>query len=289
MLRKRIGFIGSGKVGCSFGRYISENGGEGLTVSGYYGRNRNTAREAALLAGGRAFDSPEELAAGSDLLLLTVPDSRISDVWASFAEKLKERGAPLYVGHCSGSQSAGAFQLKPSGCHFGSIHPLLAVYDTKTSHKRFSGAYFTIEGDEAFTEFAGELLASLNNPFRAIDADQKTLYHAASVLVSNLVCALAYEGVETFKACGLEGDFADNAWRSLFFENASNISVHGPVLALTGPVERGDAATVARHLAELTGDAREVYLLLSRTLTEAARRKNPDRDYSDIIELLENS
>jgi len=281
---KRIGFIGPGKVGCSLGRYISENGG-GFSVCGYFGRNETAAAEAAAFAGGSAFGSAEELAAECDLLLLTVPDGQIAGVWEDLAQDLPDSEEPLYVGHCSGSQSSEIFQPK-AGCHFGSMHPILAVHDRENSYKNFAGAYFTIEGDEAFKNIAGELLSAFGNPFETIDASQKTRYHAASVIVSNFVCALAYEGMETFKACGLGDEFADNAWRSLFLGNAENIGNLGPVLALTGPVERGDADTVARHLKALSGDAREIYLLLSKTLTETASRKNPERDYSELIKLL---
>jgi len=284
---KRIGFIGPGKVGCSLGRYITESDC-GFNVAGYYGRSETAANEAAAFTDSRVFESAEELAAACDLLLLTVPDSQIADVWKDLSQNLRDRNVPLYVGHCSGSQSSEIFAPK-AGCHFGSIHPILAVHDKATSYKNFTGAYFTIEGDEDFKSIASELLTALGNNFDTIDASQKTLYHAASVMVSNLVCALAYDGMETFKACGLTDEFADNAWRSLFLGNAENIGNLGPVLALTGPVERGDAGTVARHLAVLPGDAREVYLLLSRTLIETASRKNPDRDYSELLKLLEKS
>jgi len=288
MLTRNVGFIGPGRVGCSFGRHIAENSGEGFTICGYYGGSEGAAREAASQTGARAFDSAEKLAAECDLLLITVPDKQIAEAWASLSEKLPDRSEPLYVGHCSGSQSSDVFRLK-TGCHFGSIHPILAVYDKENSYKNFSGAYFTIEGDAAFKDLAGRLLTSLGNPFCSIEAEQKTQYHAASVIVSNLVCAIAYQGIETYKACGLDEEFANNAWRSLFLGNAENTASYGPVRALTGPVERGDAETVARHLAALTGDIRETYLLLSRTLTETARIKNPDRDYTDLIRLLENS
>jgi len=283
---KRIGFIGPGKVGCSLGRYISENCC-GFNVSGYYGRNEAATAEAAAFAGGSAFKNAEELAMACDLLLLTVPDGQIANVWDTLATFLRDRDEPLYVGHCSGSQNSEIFQPK-AGCHFGSIHPILAVHDKETSYKNFGGAYFTIEGDETFKDIAGGLLSALGNPYETIEASQKILYHAASVMISNLVCALTYEGMETFKACGLSNEFADKAWRSLFFGNAENIKNLGPVRALTGPVERGDAETVAKHLAALSGEAREVYLLLSRTLTETASRKNPDRDYSKLIQLLKD-
>jgi len=287
-MKKTVGFIGPGKVGCSLGRHITEKGGDAFEVAGYYGRNGEAAKEAAALSGGRAFDTAEELAADCGLLLLTVPDKEIAGVWDSLSESLPARNAPLCVGHCSGSRSSGIFRPAP-GCHFGSVHPILAVHDRESSYKNLDGAYFTIEGGEEFKAFAGGLLTALGNPFSPIGAAEKTGYHAASVMVSNLVCALAYEGMETFKACGLNEDFAEKAWRSLFLGNAENTASAGPVLALTGPVERGDTETVAKHLGVLTGGAREVYLLLSRILVETARLKNPDRDYSDLERLLEDS
>jgi len=288
MLTKRVGFIGPGKVGCSLGRYISETRGIGFAVSGYYGRSEGSAKEAAAFAGGSAFYTPEELAAESDLLLLTVPDKAIAEVWSSFAEKLPDRADPIYIGHCSGSLSAEIFLPRPRHCSFGSIHPLIAVFDKENSYKKFSGACFTVEGDEGFAAMTEGLLTALENPWREIDASQKNAYHAASVMASNLVCALAYEAMKTFKACGFDEGFADTAWRSLFIENAENINSLGPVSALTGPVERCDTETVRRHLSSLAGDTREIYLLLSRSLVETAQRKNPGRDYSELKTLLEN-
>lgn len=284
---KKIGFIGAGKVGWSLGRHIKERGGPAYSVHGYYSRGVDAARGAAAFAGGQAFASAEELAAGCDLLLLTVTDGQIADVWSDISAALTvNRERPLCVGHCSGSLNSEVFGSGPSSCSFGSIHPLLAVHDRERGYENFAGASFTIEGGEAFTGLAKDLLSTLGNPFCMIDAGQKTLYHAASVMVSNLVCALAYIGSETLKTCGLEEKFAKNAWRSLFLENAENIADVGPVHSLTGPVERGDAATVAQHLDKLSGDDRDIYLLLSRRLIESAQKKNPDRDYSELALLL---
>jgi predicted short-subunit dehydrogenase-like oxidoreductase (DUF2520 family) len=239
------------------------------------------------------YDTAEELAGECDLLLLTVPDGKIHDVWARLREALpagrSEKDRALFIAHCSGSLDSRIFDLAPAESafvSFGSIHPLVAVHDRETAFKNLDGAYFTIEGGPKFTKFAAGLLTGLGNPFCRIDARQKTLYHAASVLVSNLVCALAYEGMETFAACGLDSSFAESAWRALFLGNAENIAKLGPVSALTGPVERADTATIARHIAALTGDTKEMYILLSRTLVETAQRKNPDRDYSGLMSLL---
>ena len=294
---KKIGFIGAGKVGFSFGRHIYERAGASYSVVGYYSNSPESANAAALFAGGKAFNTVNELAEECDLLLLTVPDGQIADAWISLKNKIES--APikdnkqkrlLCIGHCSGLYDSNIFE-RPTGqtryeYAFGSIHPIMAIHDKETAYQKLQDSYFTIEGDAAFIDFTEDLLANLKNPFSTIDADFKTLYHAASVMVSNLVCALTYEGIEVFKACGLDDEFAENAWRSLFLGNANNIASLGPVLALTGPMERADITTIKKHLDALSGDARDIYLSLSRVLIETAQLKNPDRDYSELRKLL---
>ena len=283
-MTKKIGFIGAGKVGFSLGKYINERADNAYITYGYYSRNHESAEAAGAFTGGIAFDTPGELASVCDMILLTVPDGQIADVWAELKPDIR---AGLIVGHCSGALDSGVFSGSgESDCSFGSMHPIISLHDKETSYKKLPGAYFTIEGDEGFLDFAKALFNALGNPFSTIDMSAKILYHAASVMVSNLVCALTYMGMDVFKTCGLDKDFAENAWRSLFLGNAENISSVGPVLALTGPVERADAATVKRHLEILTGETREIYLFLSRVLTEAAEQKNPGRDFTELKEVL---
>ena len=284
---KRIGFIGAGKVGFSFGRHIKENAKEEYSVCGYFSRDPASARVAAEFAGGRAFETAGDLARECDLLLLTVPDVHIHDVWEGIQNAMPN--GQLHLAHCSGSLDSRVFnQSGSTRFSFGSIHPLVAVCDRENAYKKLNGAYFTIEGDPSFTAFAENLLTTLGNPFSTISPEKKSLYHAASVMVSNHVCAIAYEGMNTFKACGLDEGFSENAWRALFLGNAENIARLGPVQALTGPVERGDTATVECHLNVLSGREKDLYILLSRTLIEIAQQKNASRDYSALISLLED-
>jgi predicted short-subunit dehydrogenase-like oxidoreductase (DUF2520 family) len=288
---KRIGFIGAGRIGCSLSRYISENGGDGFSVSGFFSRNPESAAAAAVFAGGRVYGRIGELAADSDMLLLTVPDGQIAGVWASAANEIagcagRERERLLFVGHLSGCLSGKVFSPRPGAMSFGSMHPVLSVPGRENCHEIFKGAFFTAEGDPDFVSFAGRLLSALGNPWRPIETDRKALYHAACVMVSNLVNALAYTGEKMFDDCGFDSEFAEQAWRGLFAGNAENISALGPVDALTGPVERGDTETVRSHLETLTGHTRDIYLFLSRALIETAERKNPGRDYSDLASLL---
>ena len=87
------------------------------------------------------------------------------------------------------------------------------------------------------------------------------------------------------------GDFSQrealDALAPLMKANLAHLLQVGPQQALTGPVERGDTATVAKHLACLTGeDARQVYRGASRMLVELARNKHPDIDAESMNEIL---
>ncbi|MDR3306005.1 MAG: DUF2520 domain-containing protein [Clostridiales Family XIII bacterium] len=302
----QIGFIGAGKAGLSFGKYITEKtrGTDGgFSVSGYAGRGpaSSSAEEAADFTGSRAFDSYAALVSASDLILLTVPDGAIAGVWDELRKVLPPaKEAPAkYIGHMSGSMGSEVFRGAAGlSCAFGSLHPMAALFDKQTAYRILISSYFTIEGDGAFLELASALFRTLGNSACVIAADKKPLYHTAAATLSNLTAALAYAGMEMYRACGLPENFAGNAWRPLFLENARNIIEVGPVNALTGPLERGDAETVAKHLNALRGNTRpesaehsfyEAYRALSRILLEVASEKHPDRDYAALKKLLEDN
>lgn len=282
----KIGFIGTGKAAFSLGKHISLFGCGEYVVSGYLGRNPASAEEAAAFAGGKAFADAREIFEASDLVFLAVPDGSIAPVWESVADTAASTGK--IVAHLSGMHSSLIFEGAKDG-RAGSLHPILAIFDKTTAYKSLEKAYFTIEGGAPFIDFASGLLKKTGNGFAEIAADKKTLYHAASSTVSNLVCALAYAGKSLYEACELPSDFSDNAWRLLFLENAKNVDKLGPVSALTGPLERADAGTIEAHLRALSaydskyGDA---YRALSLVLLDTAREKHPDRDYSAVEEEL---
>jgi predicted short-subunit dehydrogenase-like oxidoreductase (DUF2520 family) len=285
-MTQKIGFIGTGKAAYSLGRHIVSLGGLDYTVSGYLGKSAAASDEAADFVGAEAFPDAGALFAASDLIVFAVPDGSIASVWKSVRDTAIASGKT--VAHLSGLHSSGIFEGADSA-RAGSIHPIAALFDKKSAYTKLKDAYFTIEGGEIFRGFAAGLLTKLGNPFAPIAADKKALYHAASSTVSNLVCAITYAGASLYKDCRLPKDFAENAWRSLFLENAKTVAEFGPVEALTGPLERGDADTLAQHIRAIAAyDPRyaNAYLALSTILLDAAREKHPDRDYTKIEKLL---
>lgn len=276
------GIIGAGKVGCSLGKYFVLHG---LSLSGFFDADKKAAETAADFAGTDFEEKLEDLVRKSDALFLTVPDGRITSVWDQVKE-LPIEGK--FICHCSGALSAkDAFPgIADRGAFGYSIHPLFAVSDRFHSYKELSNAYFTIEGDRRHLEDVKDFFASFGNPVRLIGAEDKVKYHCAAAICSNQVIALIEESLMLLGECGFDEDSALAALRPLIAGNVNKVLENGCVNSLTGPVERGDAQTVRKHLSCLSDSDRKLYALLSGKLLTVAARKNPGRDYGELKALL---
>lgn len=278
-----IGFIGAGKVGCSLGKLFAEHN---LPVAGYYSRTPESAAFAAEFTGTRHFDSLKAILDAVDVLFLTVPDGAIASVWESVR--------PLHpvgklICHCSGSIASTVFCGMEECAAFGySVHPLLAVSDRTESYRELPNALFTIEGSPEHLPDIEALLRACGCRAQVITAKDKVRYHAAAVLASNLVVALADGAIGLLEDCGFSEPDARAALAPLMKGNLDAILSRGTAAALTGPIERGDAGTVRRHLDALAQDplTRELYRVLSLRAMAVAARKHPERDSSELELLL---
>lgn len=278
----RIGFIGAGKVGCSLGGYLAQ----AAAVSGFYSRSLSSAQEAASFTGTACFSSLEAAVKASDTLLLTVPDGAIPAVW----EQL--RRLPLQnkkIGHCSGYLSSAVFTgIRSTGAFGCSVHPLYAV-SSRRAVQELSNASFTLEGSFCCTQAFAALLQKLGNPVRVIEPADKPRYHAAASFASNLPIALWQAAVELLESCGFSEGEARAALAPMITGNAAAFCEKGAQAALTGPVERADAGTVAGHLAAIPPKDAALYRPLSQKLVEIARAKHPNRDFRAVERALQES
>ena len=276
----KIGFYGAGRVGCTLGRYLKEHGAQ---VTGYYNRTGERALDAAQKTGTIVYESVNSLVEENDAVFLTVSDQAIAPVLRELQNAVSLKGKLLC--HTSGALSSGIFT--GTGAYGYSIHPLYAISNRETSYQTLDRAFFTVEGDPKYLDTWIRLLQDCGLRCKQISAEEKVRYHASAVMASNLVCGLYAMAAEELTACGFTEEEAEQALVGLFLDNASGIAAKGPVLQLTGPAERGDAETVAKHLDVLTGENRETYISLSRQVLRVAERKNPDRDYSAVRKLLD--
>lgn len=279
----RIGFVGAGKVGFSLGKYFTERN---VCVSGYYSQNSKSSKEAAAFTDTKYYETLSEMIKDSDTLFLTVNDGAISSVYSEIAQS-DIRGK--IICHCSGAMSSEVFDgISERGAYGYSIHPIYAFNDKLKSYQGLSHVYFTIEGDPEHLKDMLDFFHQLGNEAEILPKEAKARYHMASVFASNLVEALFDFSSDLLKTCGLSREFSEKALLPLFLGNAEAIGEHGVAEALTGPVERGDAETVKKHLDASNGDEREIYTLLSKKLVEISMRKNPQRDYKKLKEILNN-
>nr|WP_294388280.1 Rossmann-like and DUF2520 domain-containing protein [uncultured Clostridium sp.] len=281
MIIIKFGFIGAGKVGFSLGKYLKENS---IDISGYYSKSQHSSKEAAIFTNTRQYNNLEDLIKNSDAIFITTPDNQIADVWNEVKKlPIKEK----LICHCSGSISSEVFSnINNHGAYGYSIHPMFAISDKYNSYKDLSQAFITIEGNEKHIEYLKMLFSHLGNDVAIINKENKILYHAASVTVSNLVLGLINNGVNYLEECGFTKEMAIKALYPLIENNLRNIKERGAVKSLTGPIERGDLSTVINHLNVIREEDKELYRLLSKNILKIAKVKNKNRNYKNLEEYL---
>ena len=226
----------------------------------------------------------EQLLQDSDVLFLTVPDGMIGNLWNQLRTyQFKDK----IVCHTSGALSSEIFEGIAEHESFGySIHPLFAVSDKYTSYKDLPDSFFTIEGAQKHLETMKDLLESMGNSVCVISKENKIKYHAAAAVASNLVVGILNMAETMMQECGFEKEQATQALAPIIRGNVENILRQGSVQALTGPIERNDVSTVKKHLSVLTGQYQEIYKAVSGNVVNIAKAKYPDRDYSEMEEVL---
>jgi len=277
-----IGFIGAGKAGFSLGKFFVQGG---LPVTGYYSRHQESAQEAATFTGTKPYDALAPLIHDSDALFLTVPDGEIASV---FQQLRQYELTGKQICHCSGAMTAGeAFPgLEQTGAYGYSIHPLFPISSKRGAYRELAGAFFCLEGEGPHLEQWAQRLRGLGPQVHLLPPDCKVRYHAACAAASNLVCALAQMSLELLEGCGFSQREALAALAPLMRSNLEHLLQSGPAEALTGPVERDDTATIAKHLACLSGENEALYRAASRKLVPLAAARHPDRDWGPMNQML---
>ncbi|MGL4741715.1 MAG: Rossmann-like and DUF2520 domain-containing protein [Sarcina sp.] len=279
----KFGFIGASKLGVSLGKYFIENN---IKVSGYYNRNNEMAKEAAVFTGTMFFETIEELVKNSSVIFISTADCAIAQMW----ELLKQYNITgKIICHGSGSISSEIFSnINKFGAYGYSIHPMLAISSKYDSYKLLKNAFITIEGDKKYKYSLYNLFKDIGNDVAFISSNDKAKYHLSAVMASNLIVAQVNKSVQLLSECGFDKNEALKALMPLIENNIKNISKKGVEESLTGPVERGDLGTIKRHVDcfENENDL-ELYRLLSLGALEIAQEKNNFRNYDEIKDYLE--
>jgi predicted short-subunit dehydrogenase-like oxidoreductase (DUF2520 family) len=254
----RVGIIGAGPVGTALGLAISRAGWPVAAVS-----SRDPARRdrfCALVPGARAFTDPSGLLEEVELAILAVPDDAISRVAASIR---LDSGQALV--HTSGLLGAEALQPALSaGSQIGAFHPLVSfTSDVERSSAAIRGATIALEGEGRLLALLADLAEAVGGVPVRLPPGTKAAYHAAAAMASGGLIALL-DAIATLGAfAGLDEPGALTVYGRLLEQTLANAKSEGIEAALTGPVARGDAGTLAAHLEAVwrfAPDLIEIYL-----------------------------
>lgn len=280
--RLAVGVVGAGRVGAVLGAALARAGHRVVAASAVSDESRE--RVERLLPGAQVLP-PDEVARSCTLLLLAVPDDVLGPLVEGLAATRALQPGQL-VAHTCGAAGLGV--LDPAvarGALPLALHPAMAMTGGSSDLARLSGASFGVTSPAALRPVAEALVVEMGGEPVWVDDSARPLYHAALVSGANHLVTLVAESAALLRDAGVEepgrllgpllGAALDNALRS---GDAGQ----------TGPVVRGDAGTVAAHLATLQREAPEsveVYLALARRTADraiASRRLRP----SDAAELL---
>lgn len=227
-------------------------------------------RRAAALLPDVPLVEPAEVLARAELVLLTVPD----DVLPTLVEGLVETGAvrpgQLLV-HTSGRY--GAKVLDPAlraGALPLALHPAMTFTGTAVDVQRLAGCSFGVTAPEELRLAAEALVIEMGGEPEWIAEEARPLYHAALALGANHLVTLVAQSMELLTKAGVAAP--DRMLGPLLGAALDNALRSGDA-ALTGPVARGDAGTVAAHIGELRAHAPQAvagYVAMARATADRA-------------------
>ena len=271
-----LNIVGAGRVGRVLGRLFAARGA--FTVQDVLTRSAGSAESAiAFIGQGRAAVNLDQMRA-ADAWMLAVTDDQIAPVGSALAAAHALGGVLVF--HCSGAKSSLDLQAAAlAGAFTASVHPVRSFADPAYVADHFARTFCGLEGDPAALGMLEPALAAIGAQGVPIDAATKTVYHAASVFASNYLVTVMDAALRAYQAAGMPEQTARALAGPLATETLANVLRMGAERSLTGPIVRGDMATVGRQQAALDcwdSETGELYRALAlATVSLAGRGSGP--------------
>jgi predicted short-subunit dehydrogenase-like oxidoreductase (DUF2520 family) len=265
--RLRVGVVGTGRVGSALGAALARAGHEVVAASAVSATSR--ARAERMLPGAEILP-PDEVLAAADFVLLAVPDDALRPLVAGLADIGAWREGQL-VAHTSGAQ--GIAVLDPAaarGVLALALHPVMTFAGRLEDVDRLLGAAFGVTAPDELRPVAEALVVEMGGEPVWVPESARPLYHAALSIGSNHLITLVNDALSLLDGAGIER--AEQLLAPLLSASLDNVLRLRDV-ALTGPVARGDIATLQQHrraLLEVAPELLPSYLAMARRTAERA-------------------
>ncbi len=265
--RLRIGVVGAGRVGAVLGAALTRAGHQVVAASAVSAASVERART---LLPGAAILPADETVRRADLVLLAVPDDTLGGLVEGLAETGAVRPGQLFV-HTSGAH--GIAVLEPLTRHGAlplAVHPAMTFTGRSEDLYRLGGISFGVTAPPELRPVAEVLVLEMGGEPEWIAEAARPMYHAALAHGANHLVTLVNEAMDLLRSAGV---VHPERMLSPLLSAALDNTLRLGDAALTGPVSRGDAGTVAAHLQTLGAGAPDsvaAYLSLARRTADRA-------------------
>jgi len=286
--RLRVGIVGAGRVGSTLGAALARAGHRVVAVTAV--SSASLARAEKLLPGVPVRPS-DEVVAAADLVLLAVPDDALRPLIAGLAETDAWRPGQL-VAHTSGAQ--GISVLDPAaarGVMPLALHPVMTFVGRPEDLDRLDGAMFGVTSDDELRTVAEALVLEMGGEPVWVPEAARPMYHAALSIGSNHLVTVVADALSVLGQAGV--DSASQLIAPLVSASLDNVLRLGDG-ALTGPVSRGDVATVSMHVRTLRDNAPDVLSAYRAMALRTAQRalaagRLTDEQFAAVVDTLETT
>lgn len=255
--RLGIGIIGAGKVGAVLGSALRNTGHAIVGATGF--SDQTLDRIDVLLPGVPVLDL-QQVVERSELVLIAVPDDELPKVVNGLADLGAWQPGQIVV-HVSGAHGIGVLEpARKMGCIPIAIHPAMTFTGTSLDLSRLDGTTFAVTAPTPVLPIGQALVVELGGEPVVLAEEMRGLYHAGLAHGANHLVVLVAQATAALEVAGIENPgqtlgpllhaALDGALRAANGES-------NPMATLTGPVVRGDAGTVAKHLETLDDLARD--------------------------------
>ena len=265
--RLRVGVVGVGRVGSALGAALARAGHEIVAASGVSAESR---RRAERLLPGVPILPADETVASADFVLLAVPDDVLRGLVTGLAGTDAWRPGQL-AAHTSGAQGIGVLDAAAArGVLPLALHPVMTFAGRPEDVDRLAGATWGVTAPDELRPVAESLVLEMGGEPVWVPEPARPLYHASLTVASNHLVTLVNDALGLLSGAGVAEPARLVA--PLLSASLDNVLRLGDA-ALTGPVARGDVATVATHVDTLSRSAPDVlpaYLAMARRTAERA-------------------
>ena len=282
--RLQIAVVGPGRLGTALAVELTRAGYRVREIISRGSRNsRRRASELATLVRSRAATSPNARL-DADLIWFCVPDREIVAAARKLAPLTRWKGKIAF--HSSGALASDELNaLRLHGAAVASVHPMMTF--VRGSIPSLKGVPFGVEGDAAAVRVARRVVDDLGGEVFTVRKPDKAAYHAWGSFASPLVVAVLVTAEQVARAAGLSAAEARRKMLPIVEQTVANYARLGPAGAFSGPVVRGDAAIIGKHLQVLrkVPGAKEVYVALARV----ALHHLPVRNRKELEKVLRSA